>query len=224
MQQERRDEQAHGLLRLARHVAALKFVPRTGWLDRGVNPNRVESVADHSLGVALLAWFSALERQAEGATLDPTHVVMLALLHDLAEAETGDMPPYEPTALPGLGDPEGRRTFLEARHVRDDASSANKRESEYAAIQRLLADLPAATRSTVGELWEELQRGVSPEARFVKQVDRLETFLQSRHYLRDDLDLPMGSFQVEVVETIEDPLLGAIRDAALAGTTRTDAD
>jgi hypothetical protein len=50
----------------------------------------------------------------------------------------------------------------------------------------------------------------------VKQVDRLETFLQSRHYLRSDPSLPMASFRQEVVESIDDPLLAAIRDAALA--------
>ena len=58
--------------------------------------------------------------------------------------------------------------------------------------------------------------GESLEARFVKQVDRLETFLQSRLYLDSDPTLPMASFYQEVLETIDDPLLAAIRDAALA--------
>ena len=83
-------------------------------------------------------------------------------------------------------------------------------------MRTLLAALPDATRSALGELWAELHLGESPEARFVKQVDRLETFLQSRFYLDTDPALPMASFHQEVFETIDDPLLAAIRDAALA--------
>ena len=82
-------------------------------------------------------------------------------------------------------------------------------------MERLLAALPGATRSEVVEVWDDLRRGTSAEARFVKQVDRLETFLQSRHYRRADPTLPMASFYEEVMEMIDDPLLAAIRDAAL---------
>jgi len=52
--------------------------------------------------------------------------------------------------------------------------------------------------------------------RFVKQIDRLETFLQSLFYLGTDPTLPMASFHQEVFESIDDPLLAAIRDAAIA--------
>jgi putative hydrolases of HD superfamily len=174
-----------------------------------------ESVADHSFGVALLAWVCALQRHAEGANLDPERVLKLALIHDLAEAETGDPTPYDPTALPGGENPEARRAFLETRHVRDAVRDAEKRSREDASMQRLLSILPRVTRSKVADVWDELRLGTSAEARFVKQVDRLETFLQSRHYLRNDSTLPMASFHQEVMETIEDPLLMAIRDAAL---------
>ncbi len=83
-------------------------------------------------------------------------------------------------------------------------------------MRTLLAALTEPTRSELGALWDELHLGESPEARFVKQVDRLETFLQSRFYLRSDPTLPMASFQQEVFESIEDPMLAAIRDAALS--------
>ncbi len=212
------------MLALADHLIALKFVARTGWLDRSVDPAQVESVADHSCGVALLAWACALQRQAEGATLDPMRVAMLGLVHDLAEAETGDSPPYDSAALPGADDPAARRAFLQHRHVRDDTRDAVKRKNEDASLQRLLAALPAAPKAALRELWEELKRGTSPEARFVKQVDRLETFLQSRYYLRDDPNLPMDSFRREAMETIDDALLAALRDAALAEPANVEAD
>jgi putative hydrolase of HD superfamily len=207
---------AQALFGLVQFAAKLKSVPRTGWLDRGLDSLRVESVADHSLGVALLAWACALQRQAEGAEIDPERVLKLAIVHDLAEAETGDSTPYDPAAMPSEHHPAARRSFLETRHSRDPDRNAAKRAHEDAVMRTLLAALPDATRSALGELWDELQLGQSPEARFVKQVDRLETFLQSRFYLDTDPTLPMASFHQEVFESIDDPLLAAIRDAALA--------
>ena len=210
---------AEALLGLAQFASKLKSVPRTGWLDRGVPPLQVESVADHSLGVALLAWGCALQRRAEGVAIDPERVLMLAILHDLAEAKTGDVPPYDPAAIPDAQEPAARRAFLETRHRRDPDRDAAKRREEHAAVRELLDTLPVATRSALEEIWDDLRQGTSNEARFVKQVDRLETFLQSRRYLRADPTLPMASFHQEVFEAIDDPLLSAIRDAALADDT-----
>jgi putative hydrolase of HD superfamily len=175
----------------------------------------VESVADHTYGVALLAWVCAIERQAQGAAIDPQRVLALALLHDLPEADTGDMTPYDPTSVPDESQPEARRAFLDRRHERDDARAAAKRAAEATAMAELISALPDVAASTLRELWEELRRGESTEARFVKQVDRLETFLQSRRYLEGNAEFPMASFRQEVIETIDDPLLMAIRDAAL---------
>ena len=204
-----------GFLELARFLARFKLVPRTGWLDRGVDPLWAESVADHSFGVALFAWACALQRHAEGSNLLPERVLKLALIHDLAEAEIGDLPPYDPAAIPDAGDPGARRAFLETRHIRDADRDAEKRDREDASMRRLLATLPRAARAEMAEVWDELRLGTSAEARFVKEVDRLETFLQSRHYLRADPTLPVASFHQEVMEAIDDPLLAAIRDAAL---------
>jgi putative hydrolase of HD superfamily len=210
---------AKALLGLAQFALKLKSVPRTGWLDRGVPPLQVESVADHSLGVAVLAWGCALQRRAEGVAIDPERVLMLAILHDLAEAETGDLTPYDPAAMPDEHEPAARRAFLETRHRRDSVRDAAKRAEEDAAVRELLARQPDATRLALKEIWDDLRLGVSTEARFVKEIDRLETFLQSRHYLRGDPTLPMASFYQEVFESIDDPLLSAIRDAALADDT-----
>jgi putative hydrolases of HD superfamily len=210
---------AAALLRLAQFASKLKSIPRTGWLDRGIPPLQVESVADHSLGVALLAWSCALQRRAEGVAINPERVLTLAILHDLAEAETGDLTPYDPAAIPDEHEPAARRAFLETLHRRDPARDAAKRVEEDAAMQQLLATLPSATRSTLQEVWDELRLGESSEARFVKQVDHLETFLQSQRYLLGDPTLPMASFRQEVFESIDDPLLSAIRDAALVDDT-----
>lgn len=215
---ETRDEAAAGLLALVDRLGALKTVPRTGWLDRGVAPESVESVADHTVAVALLAWTCAIRRNAEGAVLDPTRVLLLALLHDLAEADTGDQPPYDPGDVPPEDAVEARRAFLDRRHVRDASRTTQKRTAEDEAMRTLVASLPTPANELFADLWAELREGASAEVRFVKQADRLETFLQSLRYQRADPAFPMESFHKEVLETIDDPLLAAIRDEALEGS------
>ena len=204
-----------GPLALAQFASQLKSVPRTGWLDRGVPPIQVESVADHSLGVALLAWGCALERRAEGVAIDPERVLMLAILHDLAEAETGDLPPYDPATIPDELEPAARRAFLETRHRRDPDRDAAKRAGGRRGRSEASGHPTRRDPSSTGGSLGRFQQGTSREARFVKQVDRLETFLQSQRYLRSDPTFPMASFHQEVFESIDDPLLAAIRDAAL---------
>lgn len=111
-----------------------------------------ESVAEHSHRVALLAL--VLAPRAE-PPLDVSRCVSLSLVHDLAEALVGDITPYD-----GVGADEKRRREEEAmRHLADLAGDA-----------ALLA------------LWREYDAAQSPEARFVKELDKLETVLQAAEY------------------------------------------
>ncbi|MCA9877844.1 MAG: HD domain-containing protein [Thermomicrobiales bacterium] len=209
-------EAAAGLLHLVWQIQRLKQAPRQGWLDRGVPPAEAESVADHSLGVALLAWFAALAAQADGAELDPWRVLTLALVHDLPEAEIGDWTPYTADDIAAQDDPVARANFLNQRQVRSAERSQAKRHAEQAAIDQLAATLPEAAGQVLAELWAELAAAETPEARFVKQIDRLETFLQAHAYLAQDSARPMASFDAEATAEITDPLLASVRDSALS--------
>jgi putative hydrolase of HD superfamily len=204
-----------GLLQLAQQVQRLKRVRRQGWLDRGVSPLDTESVADHSLGVALIAWMAALEAYAAGAELDPARVLALALVHDLPEAEIGDWTPYTASEVNAHDVPDERTAFLNQRQTRSSERTAAKRAAEQAAIDQIVSDLPASAGTVLAGLWQEIAEGQTPEARFVKQVDRLETFLQSRAYLAEDPSRPMASFEEEASAEISDPVLASVRDRAL---------
>lgn len=71
-------------LTLTETAFRLKDEPRGGWVLRGVSAP--ESVADHSWGTAFLCLLYAAE-----AGVDRDRAVAMALIHDLAEAETGDI-------------------------------------------------------------------------------------------------------------------------------------
>ena len=203
---------ARGLARFLHRIGRLKGLPRTGWLHREVPVTEVESVADHSFRTALLAWLAAVA----DTSLDRERVLKLALTHDLAEALAGDPTPYDPAGLPASNDVEARRTFLNRRLVRSDARREAKRAAEAAAMVNLTADLPPPLSAELTALWAELDEGTTAEARFVKQADKLEAYLQSREYLASDPTRPRESFAAEVADVVTAPALMDLCDAISA--------
>lgn len=131
----------------------LKQLRRQGWLRVGVDAAECESVADHSFAMALLGWFLC---ESESLDLDVSKVMRMALLHDFGEIDVGDLTPA------------------------DGVDVADKLERERQAIARIFALL--ANGEIYCQLWEEYEAGVSAEARFVRQLDKLEMALQAVVY------------------------------------------
>lgn len=201
---------ASDLLQLFRTLQQLKRTKRTGWLDRGIPPDETESVADHTLMTALIAWFMALD----DPDLDADRVLKLAVIHDLAEAIVGDRPPYEPHEIP-KDDPEALRAFFNVRRVASPEAQAEKHQAEMEAAKEIFGHLPDSIRGEVRSLWEEYEARSTPEARFVKDVDRLEAFLQARTYQREHPDVPLSGFTDMALNGLEHAPLRAIRDEEL---------
>ena len=138
-------------------LTRLKAVPRTGWLLRGVRD--VESVADHSFGVAFTAMLLADLAQAQGMELCIEKVLRMALLHDLTEARTGDLPATI-------------KRYFEGPTLH----TANER----------IADEVLTGLGAIGEeyllLWREYEERRSLESRIVKAADKLDLLLQALEY------------------------------------------
>ena len=154
----------HPLHALLDQVNHLKQLPRMGWLLANVsNP---ESVADHTAAAAILALFlaetvnGALAENGLDAPLDVSKVVRLALLHDLAESELTDLPK--------------RASQLVGADV--------KHRAETKAMGQILAGLPDGDGYLA--LWSEYDAGETPEARLVKDADKLEMVHQAQAYAR----------------------------------------
>ncbi len=159
------------LLTLLDRINDLKRLPRTGWLLAGITP--AESVADHSFATALLALIlaEAINADLPAAQLDvPLNlalVMRIALLHDLAESMLTDLP----------------------HRATDLVSPAVKRDAEHAAMSAITRDLPAG--SVWVSDWQAYAAGSSPEARLVRDADKLELAHQALRYAqsgRRDLD------------------------------------
>jgi putative hydrolase of HD superfamily len=148
------DTTSHNLLALYTQIAALKLLPRTGWLQRGIsNP---ESVAEHTFGVAMLALL--IGDTIDG--LDRGKLLAIAMLHDMAEALMSDLP-------------ASAKRFIGADL---------KHAAERSALEEMLAQQPK--RAEYLALWDEYARGCSREARLVKGIDRIEMLAQALGYER----------------------------------------
>jgi putative hydrolase of HD superfamily len=132
----------------------------------------------------------------------------------LAESIAGDPAPYDPGDVP-IDDPEALAAFFSIRHARSATSSATKRLAEDAAVERLISLMPSGASSKFRELWDEYEAQESAEARFVKQVDVLEAFLQSRAYVDRYPHLPFDGFRLQALEEITHPVLAQVRDERL---------
>jgi putative hydrolase of HD superfamily len=73
--------------KLVTAAGKLKRIKRQGWLDAGIPPERVESVADHCFRTALLVAF------VSEPDINMAKALKMALVHDLGEAEVGDLTP-----------------------------------------------------------------------------------------------------------------------------------
>lgn len=158
----------------------LKQLYRQGWLQRGIPHERCESVAEHTFGVAVLALFLA---ETYVPSLDTGKVLRMALLHDFGEIYAGDLTPA------------------------DSVSHEDKLQRERQSTIQVLQKLPRG--ATYVELWEEYEQGESPEAQFVRQMDRLEMVLQASVYEHQRL-ADLSEFFVSVEQALTEPALREI--------------
>jgi putative hydrolase of HD superfamily len=182
----------------------LKRLRRQGWLDRGVDDP--ESTADHSWAVALLAWLLARKQP----DLDRDRVLLLGLLHDLPEAVAGDATPFD-----GV---RGSSGTIDPARFRDaptytDTERLSKLESEASALEQMLDGVDPEIASEIRVVWQEYADGTTAEARFVRQVDKLETLLQAEDYLARQPDLVIDSFRLGARRDITDPSLVRLVEA-----------
>ena len=112
---------------------------------------RHESTAEHTWRLALLALVLADEKPE----LDLPRVLAMCLVHDLGEAYEGDIPAVA------------------------QCDPASKAAAELAAMERLTPLLPAEAAARIRTLWEEYEACATPEARWVKALDKAETILRT---------------------------------------------
>jgi putative hydrolase of HD superfamily len=147
------DSAANSILDVLAVAERLKTELRHSWLSNG----RRESVAEHTWLMCLMALLCH-GRLGEPVRLD--RLLAMIIVHDLAEAEVGDIP------------------YFETGHRKD-----TKAARERAAFDRIAQMLPSPDGAMIRDLWDEFEHGHSPEARLARALDHLE--VQVQHNLAD---------------------------------------
>lgn len=113
--------------------------------NRPLNQQRFENSAEHSWHVALLA---ASLVQYAAAPLNIQRVIMMLLVHDIGEIDTGDRIVYAETGW------------------------EEHKAAELKAAERIFGLLGQPQQSAYLELWKEFEDGKTPEAEFAHAADR----------------------------------------------------
>ncbi|RLI02465.1 phosphohydrolase [Candidatus Bathyarchaeota archaeon] len=167
------------LLDFLSSAGKLKTIPRTGWIDSGVK--EPESVADHSYLTTVAAMVLS-----DSLGLDSLKVLRMALLHDLAEAETGDITPMQ--------------------------KQGNHSELEDQAMKEILRVLPEALRDQYWETWLEYQAKETPESVLVHDADKIEMVLQAAEYKQTDPEAELDRFYHAMVSPSMKKILEKIKE------------
>lgn len=120
------------------------------------------------------------------AELDLGRALAYAVLHDLPEVRTGDLVPA------------------------DGVAPDDKRAREAAALEGLTAGLGRAP--DLRARWHAYEAQADPEARFVRELDRLDMALQAVAYAEDH-GLDPDEFLASAAAVVADPALTPLLDA-----------
>ena len=144
-------EKIENILSFIHLTEKMKVELRNGEKSNGVK----ETIADHSFRVALMVVLLAplLDKK-----IDVQKAMKIALVHDLAEIETGDEPYFICENNP--------------------SKKKEKNELESIAMKKICGNLHEPLKSEMLNLWEEYAYGSSDEAVFIKTLDKIEAQIQ----------------------------------------------
>ena len=123
-------------------IDRLKAVTRK---TRPLGLDRYENTAEHSWQIALLAASMARHAQEE---VDIDRVILMLLVHDIGEIDTGDTMVYVEDGWP------------------------ERKAAEKACVTRIFGLLPEAQRQRFMDLWLEFEDAETAEAKFAHAADR----------------------------------------------------
>lgn len=192
-----------GLVDFFHEIGKLRRIPRRGWVLIGVKKDPA-SVTDHSFRSAIMTWILGKKKR-----LNSERAIKMTLIHDLCELYAGDITPYDRKSLPKdkkewpkLFDSWPR--FTKSKKLKN---FLKKHKKEKTALTKITSGLPLELKKEILNLWYDYEKGSTKEARFVRQINRLETLLQAFEYGKETKKRPFRSWWVGTEEQIEDPFL-----------------
>lgn len=134
----------------------LKNLYRQGWLTNLIGKHwvsKTESVADHTWSMTMFC-LTIIEKYK--LNYDVEKCLKLCTIHELGEIYAGDYTPEQ------------------------NLSSEDKHNREKKAILKLLEEVEFSNDFL--EIWEEYEKNETPEAKLIKEIDKLECLMQASCY------------------------------------------
>lgn len=147
-------EKYNNILNFYKDYIKLEQVIRKGWLMCNVPADRIESVADHTLQLILLANIITKELNFE---LDNQKLTEMLLIHDLGEVIVGDISEVE-----------------ENRDI--------KKAKEAEAVKSLFSKLSPEIGQHYYSLWLEMENQNTPLSKFAYLLDKIDAVIKSGIY------------------------------------------
>lgn len=134
-----------------REIDKEKFVGRQTLLT---GAKRKENDAEHAWHMAIM---TILLSEYSNQKIDVLKTVTMLLIHDIVEIDAGDTYAY---------DEQGKKT---------------QQEREKKGADRIFGLLPPDQAKKMYELWEEFEKGETPEARFAHTMDNVQPMMLNAH-------------------------------------------
>ncbi len=164
-------------------IGKLKADGRRGWKLHEIKDP--ETTASHSFQMAMLVLILGMKKDKD---FDLERAIKMALIHDICEVYSPDLTSYDAAGIDeedeftkedvdSLVPKKTRPTTKQRRKMK-----RVKEELEKEAIEKLTEDLPAEIGGEIREIWEEYEKRVTPESKFVKQADHMINLMQGIEY------------------------------------------
>jgi len=165
------------IIKFIQEIGKLKEKARRGWtLHKIKNP---ETTAAHIFHLAFLAWIGG-----KFQNLNTEKLIKMALLHDVCEVYAPDFTSYDAKGI----EKKGRITIKNVSSIVPKKGRPQtwqrkkldliKRKLEEKAMKRILKKLPLKIKKEMELLWQEYVEQITPEARLVKQCDKMINLFQ----------------------------------------------
>ena len=151
-----KDKKIQNILQFYKLANKLKYIVRTGWKQWAVSSERVESVAEHIYSTIMLAIAVNSELGSKLPPIDIKKTIFMLAVHELREILVGDIGPYDPV----------NKKLLQ--------------KNEQQALTQILK--PLAAKKEIEALLCEFEQGKTNEAKFARQIDKLDAGLQCKLY------------------------------------------
>jgi putative hydrolase of HD superfamily len=182
-------------------IGKLKNKERRGWVVHQIkNP---ETTAEHIFHLAILVWVLGEKKK-----LNVERAIKIALIHDLCEVYAPDLTPYDPLL------PKDKKKIMEVLKkwpqftpVLKVKKEKEKSRLEKMGMNRLVASLPQDLKKEIKALWKDLEKGLTKEARFVKQADKVINFFQGMSYWKKYGKIQHKLWIRWIKENVDDPVL-----------------